>query len=285
MQGVVSWLKHLKERWGEKEVIVQALRMLQFHKTPFNVLLRNIFEVMETYQAKFTFPIVASVALKNPELTREILRYGHEVAVHGFKHIRYTWLTEHQQEMDIKKAVDAFKEIGIPVYGFRAPYHTYTECTPKLIEKYGFLWDGGIGFNLKYTQSIRFFRVSVNGHMSSFTCIPLSRWADDTMIDTYGFQSHQIGNTLKRLIKRASERHGVVMFDLHPIRIGQPQYIDGLSHALAYGTELNGWFPTATEAVKYWREHKDWKHDATFCCLMTGDIDNFVFLDYLQRLL
>jgi hypothetical protein len=105
------------------------------------------------------------------------------------------------------------------------------------------------------------------------------------MIDSYGFQSHQIGEALKRDIERASERHGAVMFDLHPIRIGQPQYIDGLRQALMYGTELNGWFPTVTEAVKYWRKHGSWKHDAAFCCIMTGDIDNFVFLDYLQRLL
>ena len=259
--------------------------MLRFHRTPFDVLLKNIFEAMEPYQAKFTFPIVASVALKNPELTRGILKSGHEVAVHGFKHIRYTYLTEHQQESDIKKAVVAFKEVGIPVYGFRAPYQAYTDCTPKLVEKYGFLWDGGIGFDLKYTRRTSFFRVSVNGHMSSFTCVPLSRWSDDKMIEGYGFQSRQIGEALKRVIKRVSERHGVVMFELHPIRIGQPQYIDGLRQALAYGTELDGWFPTVTEAVKYWRKHGNWKHDAAFCCLMTGDIDNFVFLDYLQRLL
>lgn len=284
MQTVVPWLRHLKKRRGPK-VLIQALRMLRFHRTPFDILLKNIFEVMEPYQAKFTFPIVASVALKNPELTHDILKSGHEVAVHGFKHTKYTYLAEHQQENDIKKAVVAFKEMGIPVYGFRAPYHAYTERMPKLVEKYGFLWDGGIGYNPKYTERTRFFKVPVNGHMSSFTCIPLSRWSDDSMIDIYGFQSHQIGEALKRTIKWASKRHGVVMFDLHPIRIGQPQYIDGLRQALAYGTELNGWFPTVTEAVKYWSKHKEWKHDASFCCLITGDIDNFIFLDYLKRLL
>ena len=280
----LSWLKHLKKRRGRR-ILIQALRMLRFHKTSFSTLLKNIFEVMEQYQAKFTFPIVASIALKNPELTREILRSGHEVAVHGYKHVKYTYLTERQQEGDIKMALAAFKEIGIPVYGFRAPYNTYTEYTPKLVEKYGFLWDGGIGYNPKYRESAYPFKVSVNDHMSSFTCIPLSEWSDDKMIDVYGFQSHQIGEALKRAIKRANERHGVVMFDLHPIRIGQPRYIDGLKQALAYGTELDGWFPTVTEAVKYWRKHGNWKHDASFCCLMTGDIDNFVFLDYLQRLL
>lgn len=258
--------------------------MLRFHAAPFRILLKNIFEVTEPYQAKFTFPIVASIALRNPGLTREIFKSGHEVAVHGFKHIKYTYFTEHQQEEDIKRALAAFGEIGVPVQGFRAPYNIYTECTPKLVEKYRFLWDGGIGHDPKYRERTRPFRVSVNVHTSSFTCIPFNKWSDDRMIDIHGFQSYQIGETLKRAIKQASERHGLVMFDLHPIRIGQPQYIDGLKQALAYGTELDGWFPTVTEAVKYWRKHGNWKHDAAFCCLMTGDIDNFVFLDYLRRL-
>jgi hypothetical protein len=99
-----------------------------------------------------------------------------------------------------------------------------------------------------------------------------------------GFSGPQIAKTLKRIIKRVSENGGVVMFDLHPIRIGQPKYIDALRNVVEYGTELNGWFPTVTEAVNYWSKHSRWKHDAPFCCLLTGDIDNFSFIDYMQRL-
>jgi len=253
--------------------------------TPFSTLLRNIFDVMEQYEAKFTFPIVASVALKDQKCVRDILGSGHEIAVHGYKHIRYRYLSKQQQENDIKKSIKAFRELGIPGRGFRAPYNSYTEDTPRLIEKYGFLWDAGIGYNRKYREHTSFFRVSVNNHMSNFTCIPLNIWSDDKMIDSCGFNSHQIEKTLKRVIKLTSEKHGVVMFDLHPIRIGQHQYIDGLKQALAYGTKLNGWFPTVTEAVEKWRRNKEWKHNADFCCLFTGDIDNFTFIDYLQRLL
>lgn len=257
--------------------------MLRLHRTPFDTLLKNIFEATEPYQAKFTFPVTASAALRKPELTREILRAGHEVAVHGFRHISYGYLSKQEQENDIRKAIAAFKRMGVPVYGFRAPYNIYTEYTPLFLDRYGFLWDGGIGLHPKHRERTRFFRVPVDGHRSSFTCVPLNKWSDDKMIEGCGFQGPQIGKVLKRVIKLVSERRGVVMFDLHPIRIGQSRYIDGLKQALAYGTELNGWFPTVTEAVSYWRKHKDWKHNANFCCLLTGDIDNFTFLDYLLR--
>jgi peptidoglycan/xylan/chitin deacetylase (PgdA/CDA1 family) len=258
--------------------------MFRLHSTPFSILLRNIFDALESSKAKFTFPIVVSVAAKNPGLTREILGRGHEVAVHGFKHLNYTYLAEQQQDEDVRKAIETFKVMGIQVNGFRAPYNTYTEGTPKLVEKHGFLWDIGIGYNPKYWESTSPFRVKIGNRESSFICIPLNRWSDDRMIDIQGFNSHQIAQTLKRELRETCERRGVVMFDLHPIRMGQPKYVDALRSAVEYGTELNGWFPTVTEAVSYWSKHGSWKHGANFCCLLTGDIDNFSFFDYLQRL-
>jgi len=258
--------------------------MFKLHVISFPYLLQNIFKVMEAHQAKFTFPIVASVAAKKPELTREILNRGHEVAVHGFKHLNYSFLTERQQESDIAEALGTFKTMDIPVRGFRAPYNTYAEATPKLVEKHGFLWDIGLGYNPKYREGTCPFKIKIGNHDSSFVCIPLNSLSDDLMIDIKGFSSRQMAEALKRIIRQTSENGGVVMFDLHPIRIGQPKYVDALRQVVMYGTELNGWFPTVTEAVNYWNKHGSWKHDASFCCLLTGDIDNFSFFDYLQRL-
>ncbi len=258
--------------------------MFQLHSVPFSTLLENIFNVLESYQAKFTFPLIASIATENPMLTHSILRRGHEVAVHGFKHVNYSYITEKQQANDIKSAVDAFKGLKIPVFGFRAPYNVYTEVTPKLVEKHGFLWDIGIGYNPKYRKGNSMFRVHIDNHESGFVCIPLNRWSDDYMTDIKGFNVKQMKETLKHIIKGVSEKGGVVMFDLHPIRIGQPKYIDVLDSIVEHGTELNGWFPSVTEAVNYWTEHGKWKYEAPFCCLLTGDIDNFSFFDYFQRL-
>jgi len=258
--------------------------MYRLHAVPFSTLLQNIFNVMERHQAKFTFPTTAFVALKNAELAREILRSGHEVAVHGFNHVNYSYVTEQQQDDDMKNALEAYKKLDIPVCGFRAPYDVYTEASPRLLEKHGFLWDIGIGYKPKYREGNSLFRVQIGDRQSSFVCIPLNVLSDDNMIDLQGLSVPQMEKSLKHAIKGASEKGGVIMFDLHPIRIGQPNYVRVLNTVVKYGTELNGWFPTVTEAVNYWSKHGKWKHDAPFCCLLTGDIDNFSFFDYLQRL-
>jgi peptidoglycan/xylan/chitin deacetylase (PgdA/CDA1 family) len=283
LKFTTSWLKYLTDFRGEK-VFKQALRMFRLHAVPFSTLLENMFNVLEPYHAKFTFPVVASVAAEKPELIRGILGRGHEVAVHGFKHVNYSYITERQQDNDISYAVDTFMALNIPVFGFRAPYNVYTEDTPKLVEKHGFLWDVGIGYNRKYRTGNSLFRVQIDDHDSSFVCIPLNRWSDDYMIDIRRFSVDQMEETLKRVIKGAYEKGGVIMFDLHPIRIGQFKNVKVLNTIVKYGTELNGWFPAVTEAVNYLSKHGNWKHDASFCCLLTGDIDNFSFFDYLQRL-
>lgn len=283
MEIKTGWLKYLWKK-RRRKVLPQFVRMARFYRIPFETLLENINEVTDWYKAKYTFPIVASVALKNPDLTRMILKSSHEIAVHGFKHVSYKFLSEKEQERDVKMAISTFKRMNIPTYGFRAPYNMYTDYTPRILEKYDFMWDGGIGFNPKYNERVSFFRIPVNGHESKFLCIPLFKWSDDRMIDTYGLKKNQIVKILKNAIKRTKEKQGVIMFDLHPIRIGQPQYVDVLKRILAYGTELNGWFPTVTEAIKHWLKNEQWEYGFTFCCLLTGDIDNFTFLGYLSRL-
>ena len=259
--------------------------MAKYHRTPFAALLKNILDVTEDYQAGFTFPIVASAALKHPELISSIMSSHQEVASHGFNHINYKYLSLEAQRRDIMSSLLAFENLGVPVRGFRAPYNMYAAQTPQLLEESGFLWDGGLGYSQQYRRERSFFRVQVYGRESRFVSMPLSKWSDDIMIDRYGLDSRHMAKLLKRTLRQTKEKKGVIMFDLHPIRIGQPKYINLLERILSDGMKWDGWFPTITEAVEHWLRHEELKHGASFCCLLSGDIDNSDFHEYLARLL
>jgi peptidoglycan/xylan/chitin deacetylase (PgdA/CDA1 family) len=258
--------------------------MARFHRTPFKTLLENILEVTENHRAGFTFPIIASTASRNPELIRLIKRFHQEIASHGFNHVNYRYLPLESQRRDIKMSLQAFQDLGIPIRGFRAPYNMYADQTPRLLKEFDFLWDGGIGFSPPYCEKKSLFKFWIDGHKSNFTCIPVYKWSDDRMIDGHGLDNKQMAKILKAAIRQTREKRGVIMFDLHPIRIGQPRYIDVLRQILEYGIEIGGWFPIVTEAVEHWLRHREWKDGASFCCLLSGDIDNFTFLEYLTRL-
>jgi peptidoglycan/xylan/chitin deacetylase (PgdA/CDA1 family) len=258
--------------------------MARLHKTPFKTLLENILDITENHQAGFTFPIVASVASRNPELVRLTTSFHQEIASHGFNHVSYRYLSLEAQKRDIEMSLQTFQNLGIPIRGFRAPYNMYADQTPRILEEFNFLWEAGIGFNPPYCENKGLFRVCIDGRKSNFTCIPIYKWSDDRMIDNYGLDVKQMTKVLKAAIRQTRESHGVIMFDLHPIRIGQPRYIDLLKKILEYGIGLDGWFPIVTEAVEYWQRHQEWKDGASFCSLLSGDIDNFTFFEYLTRL-
>ncbi|TFF91632.1 DUF2334 domain-containing protein [Candidatus Thorarchaeota archaeon] len=257
--------------------------MLKLHRTPFEELLRSIFDALDPFDASFAFPTVAAVASMRPDLVKWIVQEGHEVASHGYNHVRYPHLTPEEQECDLVRSLKTFRGMGISVRGFRAPYDNYTDDMPKLLEKYDIIWDGGFGYRPEHREKDHFFRVELDGRPSKVTYIPLSIWSDDRMIDTLGMKPPQVTRQLRHEISAAKKTGGVLMFDLHPIRIGQNDYVDCLREIAAFADELGAWIPTPHEAVTYWNKHGRWKGDAKFCLLLTGDIDNWVFSDYLRR--
>lgn len=280
---LLSWSKHLRDRRGSK-IFRQTVRMFHYHMQPFQLLLTRIYDVLSEYEAGFTYPLVASTAKNHLRLVEMLKSYPYEIAIHGYKHVRYQHLTYQQQDRDFFKAIRTFKELKIPYNGFRAPYDNYTQDTIELVEKYKFKWDIGIGYRPEYRKNNTIFNAPLqNGKLSSYSCVPLNVWSDDSMIDRYKMSAKQIGKTLISQLKLAKSKQGVLMFDLHPIRLGQKHYVSCLIPFLEYAQKINAWLPTVSEAIEYWNKHQKWKHDAPVCCLLTGDIDNFTFWDYLRR--
>ena len=257
--------------------------MYKLHRLPFEKIVGNILEVTQNHGVGYTFPIVASVAAQKPELLKTIAASGAEVAIHGYRHLKYPMLSAESQEKDVKKAMETFAGLGVHAQGFRAPYNAYGEDTPGILERAGFLWDGGIGYAPNNRDRTDMFKVQVDGHDSTFDCIPVNYLSDDLMVDDYGYTADQMAASVNKALDGARKSKAVIAFDLHPIRMGQPQYVPVFDKIISYGKSLGGWFPNVSEAVKFRRSHHDWG-GYEFCCLLTGDIDNFYFRDYLRRL-
>ncbi|MGY5876757.1 MAG: polysaccharide deacetylase family protein [Candidatus Thorarchaeota archaeon] len=283
MSGV-RYISQLAKRWGRRGP-VQLYKMFKLHRTPFGEILNNMFEALDIHGGKFAFPTIASVARMKPDLVGLINKEGHEVASHGYNHLRYPSLSSAEREADLALSLQIFRKLGFKIRGFRAPYDNYVDDMVHLLEKYRLVWDGGLGYRPEHREKNHFFKADINGTESKVTYIPLNHWSDDRMIDTLGMSADLVTKVLKAEVEKTSRNGGIIMFDLHPIRIGQPKFVGCLGELLEYTNTLGGWCPTPTEAVEYWNRNKQWKSDSTFCLLLTGDIDNWVFSDYLRRTL
>ena len=279
-----GYLGQLGKRWGLRTP-AQLYQMLKLHRTPFSRILENMFTILDEVNGLFTFPTIAAVAQMKPELVRRIEEEGHEVASHGYNHVRYPTISAEAREQDLLLSLQVFKNIGVQITGFRAPYDNYTDDMPNLLEKVGLVWDGGFGYRPEHREKTHFFHAEVDGQKSSVTYIPLNIWSDDRMIDSRGMGPEIVSKVLTREVTKAASTGGVIMFDLHPIRMGQRKYVGCLREIVEHANSLGAWCTTPTEAVKYWNTHSKWMGDSRFCLLLTGDIDNWVFSDYLRRVL
>ncbi len=86
---------------------------------------RNIARILELFaqhNAKATFFTLGWMAERYPELVREIVQHGHELASHGFAHQRASSLSEDQFLADITRAKSLLEDVaGVAVKGYRAP--------------------------------------------------------------------------------------------------------------------------------------------------------------------
>lgn len=85
----------------------------------------RILELFSKYEAKATFFVLGWVAERSPDLVREIVEQGHELASHGYDHKRVTNLSPSEFKSDISKSKDILEQLGgVTVNGYRAPSYS-----------------------------------------------------------------------------------------------------------------------------------------------------------------
>jgi len=89
------------------------------HRVEHNT--QHILDIFAENNVKATFFTLGWVAERYPELIKRMTREGHELASHGYEHIRVTQQTPDQFRADIRKAKHILEDIsGCEVLGYRA---------------------------------------------------------------------------------------------------------------------------------------------------------------------
>ncbi len=109
---------------------------------------RKILRILDAYQVKATFFILAIVAEQQPELVEAIHEAGHEIASHGYGHELVYKQTEVQFRQDVLRSKRILEEvIGEPIFGYRAPSFSIVQTTPWALDillQEGFRYDSSI---------------------------------------------------------------------------------------------------------------------------------------------
>ena len=78
--------------------------------------------LLAEHGARATFFTLGWVAERYPELVRRIVEQGHELASHGYAHVRATEQSREAFIEDVTRAKNILEDVaGVPVHGYRAP--------------------------------------------------------------------------------------------------------------------------------------------------------------------
>jgi len=101
-----------------------------------------LLKILDKYEIKATFFVTCDCIENYPKIFQNLQKQGHEIALHGYRHIRFDDLTYNEKEQEIQKSLAVFKKyLRIKPKGFRAPQHSIDSDTLNLLTKYDFKYD------------------------------------------------------------------------------------------------------------------------------------------------
>jgi polysaccharide deacetylase family protein (PEP-CTERM system associated) len=109
---------------------------------------RRLLDLLDETRQKATFFVLAWSAARHPDVVREIVRRGHEVASHGTSHRMVDVQGPDDFRRDVRDARSLLESLaGAPVTGYRAPSFSITERTPwahRILAEEGYVYSSSV---------------------------------------------------------------------------------------------------------------------------------------------
>lgn len=118
----------------------------------------KILSLLDECKTQATFFVLGRVAEAFPEIVREVIKRGHELGSHGYRHRPIYLMSKDEFRRDLRASLDAIeKAVGVRVANYRAPFFSITE---KSLWAYPILVQEGIR-NDSSVFPIRYYRYGI----------------------------------------------------------------------------------------------------------------------------
>lgn len=114
------------------------------------VALPRLLDELDRHALSATFCVEAINCGLYPEALRGIAARGHELAIHGWRHERWSELEPGREHELLRRSREAFAALGLTPVGFRPPGGEPAVADPALLAEHGIAWwspaaDGSAG--------------------------------------------------------------------------------------------------------------------------------------------
>ena len=185
--------------------------------------LPRILDLLHRYEVASTFFVPGLTAELHPDVVERILTGDHEIAHHGYLHLRSDKASDTEQREEIERGIDALEMHGAPApSGYRSAAWELTPETFALLREHGFTYDSScMGDDRPYCEEYgghRIVELPVHWSLDDF---PRFGWDIDSGGNTtHPGELYESWNAEYELA-RAEGRH--ITFTMHPEVIGRGQ--------------------------------------------------------------
>jgi polysaccharide deacetylase family protein (PEP-CTERM system associated) len=96
----------------------------------FVAMTGRFLDFLDEHEVRATFFVVGELARSHPELVREVAERGHEIGLHGLRHVVLGEVGRERLQDELQEGRALLENIAqVPVVGFRAPLFSLTPST------------------------------------------------------------------------------------------------------------------------------------------------------------
>ncbi|MCJ7552546.1 MAG: polysaccharide deacetylase family protein [Ignavibacteriaceae bacterium] len=153
-----------------------------------------ILKTLDEFKIKALFFCVGQNVEKNPELANEIIKQGHTLGNHNYRHRQLIKLSKQEQINEIKKCNDVLlNKTGIKPIFYRPPYGKFNLSTNKFLKKFelrNVMWSL---LTYDFKNDFNLVKYSVDKHLKSNSIVVLhdSIKSKNIIVDSINYVAEQ----------------------------------------------------------------------------------------------
>ncbi len=223
------------ELWTEGTWMQSYITPNLLKSDPFPNSMSRILEALRKHNARATFFVTLEVTEKYPTILKDIHSAGHEIGIHGPKHIRLCNYTPDEFRADCIQQIAMIQTVtGAKAAGFRAAHFSLDATTMwilPILKELGFTYDSSI-----FPVNLGEYGMS-NTPLAPYNIIPNLREIPTSVATFFGFRIPFAGGIYFRLLPlfifkfllRNSAKHSMPVIYFHPHELDEntPQIKNG----------------------------------------------------------
>lgn len=255
VDAAATWASHTNAFWPNGAINYCDLTMRQYDI--FEGLAR-VTRILKKHDVRATFLYCGLTADWYPSAIKSVMDEGHEIGVHGYRHIGLCYLTDEQEREEVERATDSVSAVtGLAPMGWRSPRYSTSERTLELLRDFGYQWQSDFhdtDFPYLLTKEGRTIVAIPAGNDDWGMYLMLGSGMPPQMGGTPYGNTDGIFSSVKGefdvLYEESAEAPRVLQWCMHPKISGRPFRAAVLDRLIAYMKEHEGvWFATCEEVA------------------------------------